>query len=352
MEDSFDYIDLFLNVDRINETCCAQQQPLIQDCSSQWILEEKILEEEIAFMLQNCQFNKHQELKPQKHSPFSKSQESDITDLFTPNTHDLETLSSLELQKNNFQVQGSVSWEQNKSDSLLENLGIEEKNKNQTDVFFCQEKYNGKSEDFKLAQLFEQNVAESSQQKQMHLEIIEKQLDQSSKNIKNIRCDQQLVLLESSQQIPKKRASQYVLKKNPKKESGRNNSNLTFDSDNTQSSTTYSSVTTKQLKNKKKRRGEERRFMKSEEALKILQAAYENNSNWSKAKIAQLSQLTNLSQSQVYKWNWDRKIFKNQMIIRNMIEKNVYFGKIFEVQKPNSDIEGYKIFRIDKMEKS
>ena len=39
----------------------------------------------------------------------------------------------------------------------------------------------------------------------------------------------------------------------------------------------------------------------------MLKQELEVEANWSKEKIAEMSELTGLSQSQVYKWWWDQK---------------------------------------------
>ena len=39
----------------------------------------------------------------------------------------------------------------------------------------------------------------------------------------------------------------------------------------------------------------------------MLKNEFDRESNWSKDKIADMSELTGLSQSQVYKWWWDQK---------------------------------------------
>ena len=41
--------------------------------------------------------------------------------------------------------------------------------------------------------------------------------------------------------------------------------------------------------------------------LKILKSEYQKGSEWSKEKIARVSKVTGLSESQVYKWCWDQK---------------------------------------------
>lgn len=50
-----------------------------------------------------------------------------------------------------------------------------------------------------------------------------------------------------------------------------------------------------------------KRKRKSTAQIKILKAEFDLEPNWSKDKIAEMSERTGLSQSQVYKWWWDQK---------------------------------------------
>lgn len=53
--------------------------------------------------------------------------------------------------------------------------------------------------------------------------------------------------------------------------------------------------------------GIKKRKRKSTAQIKILKHELQNEPNWSKEKIAEMSEITGLSQSQVYKWWWDQK---------------------------------------------
>ena len=53
--------------------------------------------------------------------------------------------------------------------------------------------------------------------------------------------------------------------------------------------------------------GLKKRKRKSSGQIKVLKAELDRQSNWSKEKIVEMSELTGLSQSQVYKWWWDQK---------------------------------------------
>ena len=50
-----------------------------------------------------------------------------------------------------------------------------------------------------------------------------------------------------------------------------------------------------------------KRRRKSTGQIKMLKAVLEVEPVWSKEKITEMSELTGLSESQVYKWWWDQK---------------------------------------------
>lgn len=50
-----------------------------------------------------------------------------------------------------------------------------------------------------------------------------------------------------------------------------------------------------------------KRKRKNNSQLKILKSEFMKSDNWNKEKIAQVAQITGLSESQVYKWCWDQK---------------------------------------------
>lgn len=50
-----------------------------------------------------------------------------------------------------------------------------------------------------------------------------------------------------------------------------------------------------------------KRKRKSSGQIKILKQQLEMQPNWNKEKIVEMSEMTGLSQSQVYKWWWDQK---------------------------------------------
>ena len=59
-----------------------------------------------------------------------------------------------------------------------------------------------------------------------------------------------------------------------------------------------------------------KRLRKNEDQINVLIKEFNKNPFWSKKLVAELSSLTDLSESQVYKWNWDyrkkiRRVEKN-----------------------------------------
>lgn len=54
--------------------------------------------------------------------------------------------------------------------------------------------------------------------------------------------------------------------------------------------------------------------MKSIDQVFILENEFKKNPNWSKDKIKSLSRIMGLKESQVYKWNWDRRNLREKYI--------------------------------------
>ena len=50
---------------------------------------------------------------------------------------------------------------------------------------------------------------------------------------------------------------------------------------------------------------DKKRFRKNEEQVKVLLNEFNKKSYWTKELVSELSKKTGLSESQVYKWNWD-----------------------------------------------
>ena len=72
-----------------------------------------------------------------------------------------------------------------------------------------------------------------------------------------------------------------------------------------------------------------KRKRKSTNQIKVLKDHLNGEANWSKEKIAKMSEITGLSQSQVYKWFWDQKKKNNKnkqenpLHPRRIIKKNL-----------------------------
>jgi hypothetical protein len=75
--------------------------------------------------------------------------------------------------------------------------------------------------------------------------------------------------------------------------------------------------------------GVRKRKRKSTAQIKVLKQELEEEANWSKEKIVEVSDLTGLSQSQVYKWWWDQKK-KNARADRDALAKRKLIHKDFE----------------------
>ncbi|CDW72866.1 UNKNOWN [Stylonychia lemnae] len=94
-----------------------------------------------------------------------------------------------------------------------------------------------------------------------------------------------------------------------------------------------SSKIQKYFKRKNRQRPFRGRLQKRDEQLMILQKEFENNSNWCQSLVRVLAFKTGLTPAQVYKWNWDYKIFQNQMFMKDIHSLVKCYGKIFNVEK-------------------
>eukprot|EP00347_Sterkiella_histriomuscorum_P008730 403343971 len=73
-------------------------------------------------------------------------------------------------------------------------------------------------------------------------------------------------------------------------------------------------------------------MMKTEEQLKYLQSEFSKNPFWDKQKMTQISQLTGLSETKIYKWNWDRLEQQRYDIQRNNLKNSNSPKIIFKVE--------------------
>lgn len=63
-----------------------------------------------------------------------------------------------------------------------------------------------------------------------------------------------------------------------------------------------------------KRKRQPNRIRKSEDQIQELIVEFKINPEWTKERVTELSEKTGLSESQVYKWNWDqRKKFTSEL---------------------------------------
>lgn len=51
----------------------------------------------------------------------------------------------------------------------------------------------------------------------------------------------------------------------------------------------------------------EQKYMKKREQLEILENEYKKSTQWDKQKLKSIARVTGLKESQVYKWNWDKR---------------------------------------------
>lgn len=92
-----------------------------------------------------------------------------------------------------------------------------------------------------------------------------------------------------------------------------------------------------------------KRKRKSTAQIKILKKELEVVPNWGKEKIAEMSDITGLSQSQVYKWWWDQKKKNNKYERQNqnhLLDKKKLIKRPFskrlsqlDDEPQNSDVE-------------
>lgn len=58
--------------------------------------------------------------------------------------------------------------------------------------------------------------------------------------------------------------------------------------------------------------------MKSMDQVRILENEFSKDQHWSKEKMKKLSDLLNLKESQVYKWNWDRRQIQDKYLMKRI----------------------------------
>ena len=76
--------------------------------------------------------------------------------------------------------------------------------------------------------------------------------------------------------------------------------------------------------------------MKNEDQVRVLEAEFSKDPHWSKSKMKKLAFLLNLKESQIYKWNWDRRQMQDRYI-QKRIENRDLPETIFKVTKVNKN---------------
>lgn len=77
---------------------------------------------------------------------------------------------------------------------------------------------------------------------------------------------------------------------------------------------------------------QEGRYMKSSDQVKILENEFSKEPSWSKDKMKKLARLLNLKDSQIYKWNWDRRQLQDKYLMKRIADKDLP-DNLFKVTK-------------------
>eukprot|EP00347_Sterkiella_histriomuscorum_P014845 403359306 len=72
----------------------------------------------------------------------------------------------------------------------------------------------------------------------------------------------------------------------------------------------------------------------------ILEQQFQLNNNWSKAQMKEIGKEVGLTFKQTYKWVWDRRLKEERQLIRSLKTSKTYYGKMFEISKPQEQITG------------
>lgn len=89
-----------------------------------------------------------------------------------------------------------------------------------------------------------------------------------------------------------------------------------------------------------------KRFRKNEDQVKVLIQEFDKNPFWGKKLVMELSEKTGLSESQVYKWNWDyrkkiRKFEKQPNENKFVCKETLQVGRLEEEMQKLK--QGYKV---------
>ena len=76
--------------------------------------------------------------------------------------------------------------------------------------------------------------------------------------------------------------------------------------------------------------------MKTDDQVRILESEFSKDPCWSKQKMKRLSTLLNLKESQIYKWNWDRRQMQDRYIQKRIENKDLP-ENLFKITKVTKD---------------
>jgi hypothetical protein len=80
-----------------------------------------------------------------------------------------------------------------------------------------------------------------------------------------------------------------------------------------------------------------KRNRKNEQQVRLLVSEFEGNPFWSKELIKELAHKTGLSESQIYKWNWDYKK-KNRGMVRASFENKLVCKETMRLMRIEDDM--------------
>jgi hypothetical protein len=81
--------------------------------------------------------------------------------------------------------------------------------------------------------------------------------------------------------------------------------------------------------------------------VKILEIEFSKDPSWSKEKMKKLANILNLKESQIYKWNWDRRQMQDKYLMKRIESKSLPMN-LFKVTKRGSEDE--EIENLEKIE--
>lgn len=81
-----------------------------------------------------------------------------------------------------------------------------------------------------------------------------------------------------------------------------------------------------------------KRNRKNEQQVRLLVSEFEGNPFWSKELIKELAHKTGLSESQIYKWNWDYKK-KNRGMVRASFENKLVCKETMRLMRIEDDMK-------------